>query len=212
VLDGDGSDDDGGGDDIVAVHSGSLALTMPPGAGPLRRLLERARSRASVSYDPNVRPLLMGPPEEVRESVERLLPLVDVLKASAEDVSWLLPGRAVEDVVADWAAAGPSLVAVTLGPDGVLAAGRSAGAVRRPGRAVEVVDTVGAGDSFTGALLAGLHQRGLLGANRRDALAGLAAGPLGDLLDEAVLVSAWTCTRRGADPPTAAELQAGLRT
>jgi len=192
--------------EVLAVHSGSLALTMPPGAAALRRLMRRAQSQATVSYDPNVRPLLMGSPDDVRRSVEQLLPHVDVVKASADDVAWLLPGRAVEDVVADWLAAGPSLVAVTLGPDGVVAAGRKAAMVRRPGQPVDVVDTVGAGDSFTGAILAGLHRRGLLGAGRRDALAAIGVQPLGELLDEAVRVSAWTCTRRGADPPTAAEL------
>jgi fructokinase len=210
--------------DVVAVHSGSLALTMAPGATALRQLLRHARERATISYDPNVRPLLMGPPEEVRQSVERLLPHVDVVKASAEDVAWLLPGRPVEQVVTDWldagggpgrrdggdggdGTAGPSLVAITLGANGVLAAGRQAGIVRRRGRAVQIVDTVGAGDSFTGALLAGLHRRNLLGAERRAALAALPVQPLGELLDEAVLVSALTCTRRGADPPRTAELQ-----
>jgi fructokinase len=198
-------------DDVVAVHSGSLALTMLPGAVALRRLMMRARDRTTVSYDPNVRPLLMGSPDDVRRGVEQLLSYVDVVKASSEDVAWLVPGRAVEEVVVDWLAAGPALVAVTLGPDGVVAAGKQAGLVRRPGRTVEVVDTVGAGDSFTGALLAGLHRRRLLGARRRAELASLAAQPLGELLDEALLVSAWTCTRRGADPPNAAELEGALR-
>ncbi|HEY6710186.1 MAG TPA: PfkB family carbohydrate kinase, partial [Actinomycetota bacterium] len=77
-----------------------------------------------------------------------------------------------------------------------------------PGRAVEVVDTVGAGDTCMAALLAGLHRRGLLGAGRRAALQAVDAATLSELADEAVLAAAITCTRPGADPPTAAELAA----
>jgi fructokinase len=83
--------------------------------------------------------------------------------------------------------------------------GSTAADRRSQGRTVQIVDTVGTGDSCTGALLAGLHRRVLLG--RRAALAALRVQPLGELLDEAMLVSALTCTRRSADPPRAAELE-----
>ena len=198
---------DGG---VVALHSGSLALTMPPGADALRRLLARAREAVTVSYDPNCRPLLMGAPEAVRGRVEGLVGLADVVKASADDLAWLLPGRAPEQAAEAWLARGPSLVAVTLGPAGVLVAARQAGILRRPGRRVAVVDTVGAGDAFMSALLAGLHRRDLLGADRRAALRAVDAATLEQVADEAVLAAAITCTRHGADPPTPADLQAGL--
>jgi fructokinase len=191
---------------VVALHSGSLALTRAPGASALARLLARARERATVSYDPNCRPLLMGSSDEELERVERLVALADVVKVSSEDIAWLSPGSSPARVAADWLARGPSLVVVTLGPDGALACARAAGEVVRPGQPVEVVDTVGAGDAFTGALLAGLHRRDLLGAEQRPALAALDAATIADVLDEAVLASAMTCTRRGADPPRRAAL------
>ena len=193
-------------DDVVAVHSGSLALTIEPGAGAITRLLDRARAGATVSYDPNCRPLLMGRPEDVLHRVNALLAVADVVKASSEDVAWLFPGREPEAVAEEWLARGPAFVAVTLGSDGVVAAGRKAGLFRRPGREVRVVDTVGAGDSFTSAMLAALHRRSLLGATHRDALRTLGARDLADVLDEAVLASAITCTRRGAEPPVLADL------
>jgi fructokinase len=90
-----------------------------------------------------------------------------------------------------------------------LASGRDSGAVSRPGVAVEVVDTVGAGDSFMSALLAGLAHRALLGADRRDVLRSLTADDVGALLDEAVAASAITCSRPGADPPYSSELAGG---
>src|SRR5215213_2786233 len=82
--------------DVVALHAGSLALTMAPGADALQRLMARAGQAMTVSYDPNCRPLLMGSPETVRGRIEALVGLADVVKASADDLAWLLPGRAPE--------------------------------------------------------------------------------------------------------------------
>jgi fructokinase len=193
---------------VVALHTGSLAATTRPGADAILRLLEQARPQATLSYDPNCRPLLMGAPELVRPQIERLVGLADVVKVSSEDLAWLLPGQPPEQVLADWLGRGPALVAVTLGGEGVVAAVRETGPLRRPGRAVRVVDTVGAGDSFMSALLAGLYRRGLLGAARRAALRAIDIAALAGVLDEAVAASAITCTRAGANPPTRAELQA----
>jgi fructokinase len=196
---------DGG---VVALHAGSLALTMPPGADVLQRLLAQAGQAMTVSYDPNCRPLLMGSPDAVRGRIEALVALADVVKASADDLDWLLPGRPPEQVAEAWLAKGPALVVITLGPGGLLAASRQAGVLRRPGRVVEVVDTVGAGDACMAALLAGLHRRDLLGAGRRPALQAMNEATLTEVADEAVLAAAITCTRPGADPPTAAGLRA----
>jgi fructokinase len=193
---------------VVALHAGSLALTMPPGADVLQRLLAEARQAMTVSYDPNCRPLLMGSPDAVRGRIESLVALADVVKASADDLDWLLPGRTPEQVAEAWLAEGPSVVVITLGPAGLLAATRQAGVLRRPGRSVEVVDTVGAGDAGMAALLAGLHRRGLLGGDRRADLRAMDGATLAGLADEAVLAAAITCTRPGADPPTAADLRA----
>lgn len=195
-------------DGVHALHVGSLALTTPPGGQVLRHLAARARATATVSFDPNVRQLLMGTPDQVMSVVEEMLGVADVVKASVEDVLWLAPGRSPDDVASEWMTRGPSLVVITRGGDGALAVGRSSGPVDRPGLPVDVVDTVGAGDSFMGALIAGLRRRELLGAERRGALTALDADTVGALLDEAVAVSAVTCSRRGADPPTAAEMQA----
>jgi fructokinase len=197
-------------DGLLALHAGSLALTMPPGAAVLRRLLARARATATISYDPNCRPLLMGSPERVRDQVDDLIALADVVKASADDLAWLLPSRAPEEIVGEWLAKGPAIVAITLGADGVVAAAPGTGTIRRAARHVVVADTVGAGDAFMSGLLAGLHRRDLLGAYRRSDLRAIAAETLTHVLDEAVLAAAITCTRSGAQPPTADELLARL--
>jgi len=194
--------------DVVALHTGSLAMTQRPGADALLRLVELARAGATISYDPNMRPQLMIR-DDARGRVETMLPLTDVLKVSSEDLAWLYPGRAPQDVLSDWVRRGPALVVVTLGGDGALAAtAEDPTPIRRPGRRIELVDTVGAGDAFAGGLLAGLHRRDLLGAHRRKALRAVDGSELAELIDEAMLVAALTCGRRGADPPTAQEVRA----
>lgn len=193
---------------VVALHSGSIALTEPPGAAALRALMARARDTATISYDPNCRPRLMGAAADVLVGVHEVLAVADVVKVSAEDLEWLSPDTTPDAVLDDWLARGPGIVAVTLGGDGVLAGTADGQRVRRSGVPVEVIDTVGAGDTFSAALLAGLHRRGLLGAAARSALRSIDAATLEALLDEAALAAAITCSRRGADPPTAEDLQA----
>lgn len=192
---------------VVALHSGSIALTTPPGDAVLRDLLARASESVTISYDPNCRPLLMGKPETVLGGVHELLAVADVVKVSQEDLHWLVPDLSPEQVVDDWLSRGPTLVAVTLGADGVLAGTAAGLRARRPGVSVKVIDTVGAGDTFSAALLAGLHRVRLLGIDKREALAALDYGTLDELLHDAVLAAAICCSRRGADPPTRGDLR-----
>jgi fructokinase len=193
---------------VVALHSGSLALTTPPGDAALRALMARAAETATVSYDPNCRPALMGKAADVLAGVHELLAVADVVKVSLEDLAWLMPGFTPDEILADWLGRGPALVAITLGGDGVTAGTSTGLRTRRPGVPVTVIDTVGAGDTISAALLAGLHRRRLLGASARLALHKITHTTLDALLDEAMLAAAITCSRRGADPPTFEDLEA----
>lgn len=191
---------------VAALHVGSLAMALEPGASALRRLVERVRDRVTITFDPNVRPLLMGRREDVVTRVESLVALAGVVKASAEDLTWLYPDDVPAAVADRWLGLGPSLVAITLGPDGVVAVGSAAGPVQRPAVPVTVVDTVGAGDAFMAALVAGLGERQLLGRAQSGRLAALDGAELAAVLDGAALAAALTCSRPGADPPTGDEL------
>jgi fructokinase len=193
---------------VVALHSGSLALTTPPGDAALRALMARAPETATVSYDPNCRPALMGKAADVLAGVHELLAVADVVKVSLEDLAWLMPGFTPDEILEDWLGRGPALVAITLGGDGVTAGTSTGLRTRRPGVPVTVIDTVGAGDTISAALLAGLHRRRLLGASARLALHKITHTTLDALLDEAMLAAAITCSRRGADPPTFEDLEA----
>jgi len=197
--------------DVVALHTGSMALEVEPGASRVLDLLhrERARGRTMISYDPNVRLARHGPAERGRRRVEEVVRLADLVKVSADDLAWLHPGQDPQQAALSWVAGtGPSLVVVTLGVAGALAVTAGGVRQRRPAQQVEVVDTVGAGDAFAAGLLDWLAGAGALGPAGRTVLAGLDAAELAALLDHASLVAALTCARPGADPPTRAEVQA----
>jgi fructokinase len=193
------------------LHTGSLATALAPGKDSVVDLIQREheRGRVTVSYDPNVRPALLGEPARARPDIERLVTFSDVVKVSDEDLRWLYPDRSDEEVAQDWLALGPALVVVTRGGAGVYAVAADV-ELRRDAVPIDLVDTVGAGDSFTSGLLDGLHRADLVGAARRDALAGIDRATLESVVEEAALIAAITCSRPGADPPTRAELDAAL--
>ncbi|WP_375486255.1 carbohydrate kinase [uncultured Jatrophihabitans sp.] len=192
---------------VDALHFGSLTSWTPPGDAAVERLVGALHGRLPISYDPNVRPRLQTDARLAREQVERSLAFADLVKTSEEDVAYLYPRRALDDVAHDWLDRGPSVVVVTRGGDG--ASGYCAGGgVARPVRSIAMVDTVGAGDAFMTGLLDGLVARQQLNT---DGLAGLTPDGLGELLDDAGWVAAITCARAGANPPRRAELDAALR-
>jgi fructokinase len=180
------------------LHTGSLATVLAPGRAAVEDLMRREhqRGRVTISYDPNVRPALLGTPERARPGIEDLVALCDVVKVSDEDLLWLYPDRQDEDVAREWLGRGPALVVVTRGGQGVYAA--TAGLeVCRPATPIDLVDTVGAGDSFTSGLLDGLRRADLVGGPRRDAMAAIDEATLVSVVDAAAPLG----TARGISPP-----------
>jgi fructokinase len=188
------------------VHTGSIGATLKPGAKAVWDIVDRERRLgASVSYDPNARPQIMGDKDLVLDQVKAMVALSDVVKASDEDIEWLYPGQEIPDVVAQWQELGVALVVITTGKDGVTGyAGDQV--VSLPTRATTVIDTIGAGDSLMSGLISALAARSLLGAKNHDAVAGLSAEDLTDILEYSLKSAAITVSRPGADPPWLAEL------
>ncbi|WP_019634412.1 carbohydrate kinase family protein [Actinomadura atramentaria] len=188
--------------DTAVLHTGSLAAALAADR------VEAAMAAApTATYDPNVRPPLLGARDAERARVERQVALSAVVKASDEDVAWLYPGEDALAVARRWRGLGPALVVVTRGPRGCVAV-TGAGATACPAPPVEVADTVGAGDAFMAGLLSGLRAAGLLDPARRADLARADEAALAAPLSRATRAAALTCARPGADPPTAAELAA----
>jgi fructokinase len=199
----EGADADG----ALAVHTGSIGAFLQPGGDQVAAMLARAAGTATISYDPNARPRLMGDATTALSWVQRIVTGCDLVKVSDEDLDWLLPGEQPIDLARRWQQSGPSIVVVTRGEQGAIAA-FAAGTVEVPAPSVPVIDTVGAGDAFTAGMLDYLAGAGLLGPDRRPALAAVDGYTVIAMLEQAVRVSAITCTRAGAQPPTRQELDA----
>lgn len=189
----------------AVLHTGSVATFIAPGADPLLALVERARGRMGVTYDPNVRPALMGDPRTALARVERFVAAADVVKASDDDLAWLDPGDDPVRTAARWLGLGPALVVVTHGAGGATAVCR-AGRVHVPAPPTVVVDTVGAGDSCMAALVDHLLRTGRLGPTARADAGPLRLHEVRAALEFCTRAAAVTCSRVGADPPTRGEL------
>jgi fructokinase len=180
-----------------AVSFGTCSLVLEPGASAYEELM-RSAAAAGVftALDPNIRAGLIPDADAYRARFLRWLPSTALLKLSEEDARWL--GGTPEE----WLAAGPSAVVVTRGGAGLTVFPRDGGRHSVPGERVDVVDTIGAGDTVNAALLHGL--------SALDALSPAALGRLGGddwtrLLRFAARAAAVTCSREGAEPPYAAE-------
>lgn len=189
------------------VHTGSIASTLAPGGDQIFQMIAEARSRVTVSFDPNARPAIMGHPDEALETIERFVDLADVVKLSDEDAAWLAGQSTPQELAGRWLRRGPALVVVTRGAEGAYGVCR-AGSVETPGITVAVADTVGAGDSFSGAIINALERKDLLGSVNRERLRDLSLEDLRDVMTFAASVAAVTVSRPGADPPRPEEIHA----
>jgi fructokinase len=188
------------------VHTGSIAAILEPGASSVLEALRAARDQATVSYDPNLRPDIMGDLDHVRERVEEIIALADVVKASDEDLAVLYPGQAVPEVLRRWAGLGPALVVVTRGAAGVVFGLTTGELASAPTMATGVVDTVGAGDSFMAGLLSGLAAAGLTGPEGRTRLAAATLADVRPAVERALACAGLTVARAGAYAPSLDEL------
>jgi fructokinase len=188
------------------VSLGAIGLGYEPTGRTLATLMARERGHRFVSFDPNLRPsAIPGRTEDYAARMDEVVADLTLVKVSDEDLELLHPGRDHVEVARSWARSGPGLVVVTRGPDGAVAVAAGGEPVAVPGEAVDVVDTVGAGDAFTSGLLAWLgHHDALSDA----ALRALDAAQIEAALRYARHVAAITCTRAGSAPPRAAELTA----
>ncbi len=184
------------------LHVGSYTMVVGDTAATQRALVERVRGRLVVSYDPNLRLNVEPNLQAWRDTLEWMLPRTDVLKLSDEDLGLLYPGIDPAAFAADCLAKGAGLVALTRGGKGAFA-WHASGTVEVPPVVVDVIDTVGAGDTFQAALLARFEELGVLSPA---GVRGMGAETLLDAMRFAAAAAAITCSRRGADLPRRAEL------
>jgi fructokinase len=187
-----------------AFHFSSYAMVVDPVASTQRALIDAVWARSVISYDPNVRLNVQPDLQQWLATLQWMLPRTALLKVSDEDLGLLYPGTAPAALATQWLAAGVQLVVVTRGAQGAWAWTAQHHVATAP-VAVQVVDTVGAGDTFSAALLVGLAEHGALS---REALTQLPMATLQTVMSFAAQAAAITCSRRGADLPRRSELPA----
>jgi fructokinase len=195
-------------DSVAFIQFGSIALLNEPAAGSILSLVRRNKERKVVVLDPNVRPSLIADPAAYRRDFAEWCGLADLLKISDEDAAFLDPQGSPDHFTARWLASGVKAVVITAGGDGATLYRAGAIPVAIPAPAVTVVDTIGAGDTFSAALMVALLERGVATA---DGLAHLDEEAWRDSLVFAAAAAAINCTRPGAQPPTRDEVAAFLK-
>lgn len=182
------------------LHIGTLATLVQPGADVLFDWALACADFAPVVFDPNIRPQVMSDRAKYVALVEKWIGISSVVKLSDDDFEWLYPGKSPESIANQWLQGGAALVVMTRGADGLIGY-TSDGVVEVAGEKVNVVDTVGAGDTVGAIVVQGLITDGLL--NMRGSV-------LKDVLHRAAVAAAITCSRAGAQPPYAHEIRERL--
>ncbi len=180
----------------LLLHIGTLATVIEPGASVLFEWVQSVALVAPIVFDPNIRPAVLGDRDEYVKKVEKWVAISSAVKVSNEDLNWLYPGKAIDEIVENWLEVGVQLVVVTLGDKGITAY-RENEQISVDAVKVVVVDTVGAGDTVGAVLVEAIVNNGL------DKLTGEV---LKSMLNRAVKAAAITVSRTGANPPSKEEI------
>jgi fructokinase len=178
------------------LHIGTLATIIEPGALVLFEWAQSVAHVAPIVFDPNIRPAVLSDRDEYVKKVEKWVAISSAVKVSDEDLNWLYPGKAINEIASKWLEVGVQSVVVTLGDKGITAY-RKSEEISVDAVKVVVADTVGAGDTVGAVLVEAIVDNGL------DRLTGEV---LKTMLKRAVKAAAITVSRTGANPPSKEEI------
>jgi len=187
--------------DIQIIQLGSLTSYVEPGATNVEKWFAHLRQsdKYLLTFDPNIRHPLDGQNEkDVRNRAKRLASLSHVVKASDEDLNWIFSNDNPKDSAINIIKSGASLVFVTLGKKGAFVVNKELEIIEVPAKEIEVIDTIGAGDTFAAALITQLLENSWINENE---LEKLKTTDLTAILTNCALAATITCSRQGANPP-----------
>ena len=192
-------------DDVTAFLFDGVSLHFEPGAETYVQFTETRANGSVVMVDPNIRPSFVSNEPLFRDHMERMFRLADIVKVSDEDLNWFLPeSESTETKVAKLQKLGPALVILTCGDSDVRAWKPEGNPIFVDKLKVDVVDTVGAGDSFNAGFLTNLAESGLL---KKAAIRVISESDIVAALNFGVRTAAVTVGRAGANPPWRNELE-----
>ncbi len=188
---------------VTALYFGGISLACEPCADAYAALLDRQGSGRAVMIDPNIRAGFIKDQTRYRTRLNKMIAQADIVKVSDEDLDWIVPGpESIAEKVPLLLQAGPCVVIVTRGSEGATGYMADGSEVSVPVTEVQVIDTVGAGDTFNAGVLAELERSENL---TKDALRGMSPEILRSALELGAKVAAITVSRAGANPPWAHE-------
>lgn len=190
------------GGNVDALLFGAISLIPEPCGSAYEALMQRQAQNRVTMLDPNIRPAFIPDREKHLARIQRMIAMADILKLSDEDLGWFGATGAPEDAITQWLELGPKLVVMTRGSQGAVGYTKSHRVTVTP-NPVQVVDTVGAGDTFNAGILASLHEQGALSKTR---IASLSETEIRDALTLGAAAAAVTVSRAGANPPWRREL------
>ena len=191
-------------DDISALYFGGISLAREPGATAYQALLDREHHSRAVMIDPNIRPGFIEDEPRYRARLAAMLSRADIVKVSDEDLNWIEPTPlSLREKVKRLLDKGPALVILTRGAGGATGYLSEGPDVAVPVEHVQIVDTVGAGDTFNAGVMAKLSE---LGALQKKRLRELDPEVTRQALAFGAKIAAATVSRAGANPPWAEEL------
>jgi fructokinase len=188
--------------DVDALLFGAISLIPEPCGSTYEALMAREHAKRVTMLDPNIRPGFIPDRARHAERIRRMTAMADIVKVSDEDLAWFEEAGPAEDVIRGWLERGPKLIVLTQGSKGAIGYTRNHAVTVMP-RQVEVVDTVGAGDTFNAGILASLHEQGRL---TKAALDDLPRDAIAAALDLGARAAAVTVSRAGANPPWRREI------
>ncbi|MHB0775974.1 carbohydrate kinase family protein [Halomonas sp. WWR20] len=192
-------------DDVRGIHVGSYSLVVSPTAETLQALVERESQHRLISLDPNIRLQIEPDIARWRERIEAMARMAHIIKVSEEDLETLYGGHDAQTIAAGWLSERCALVIMTRGAKGVKAFSATHGHSTLDACPVEMIDAVGAGDTFQAAMLCWLDEHDLASPA---GVAALSAPQIEAMLSFASAAAALTCSRRGPDLPRREELAA----
>jgi fructokinase len=189
--------------DTKIIHFGSISLSQEPCGRVLSDFLISSCSSYLLSFDPNIRPSLVPDRDVYLKRFENLCKVCTVVKLSDEDIQWLYPDLSLEDGILRILSFGAALVALTEGKKGASLITKTH-RVLSPLFDLPVADTIGAGDTFHGAMLSWLHLRELFSKDQISALSEKELSELGAFANKAAGIN---CSRSGANPPSRDDME-----
>ncbi|MCX6455983.1 MAG: carbohydrate kinase [Actinobacteria bacterium] len=180
----------------VVLQIGTLATIVQPAADVLLEWAKRVAKVAPIVFDPNVRSSVLPDRPKYQEAIAKWAAISEVIKVSEDDLAWLYPEQDQIAIAEEWIKGGSTLVIITKGSYGIIGVTKD-DVVSVPGVKIEVVDTVGAGDTVGAIVVEAIVERGLKV---------ITGDVLREVLVRATKAAAVTCSRAGANPPTRAEI------